>query len=161
MKDVSRFLQIKPVKKREHFLFNLYEFRFFRNSEQRSAMPLAIPRVLDPFATVAYTLLAEIAFFRKTCYFFMQERHVVGVLALSEKPGSLYINSLAVASEVRRCGIAMFALNYAEKVARKLRKERLELSVLKKNAPALKLYNKLGFVKKEERKWSLVLNKRI
>jgi hypothetical protein len=32
---------------------------------------------------------------------------------------------------------------------------------LKKNIPALQLYKTAGFVKKEERKWSLVLRRKI
>jgi ribosomal protein S18 acetylase RimI-like enzyme len=161
MKDVSHFIQITRVETQEHFLFNLYEFRFFRNSKLRSAMPLAIPRLADPFVIVAYVLLGEIAFFRKTRFFVMLKEHVAGTLILDEKSDSLYVHSLAVAPEMRRYGIATFALNYAEKLAETLGKERLELAVLKKNYPALRLYRKLGFVKKQERRLSFVLYKKL
>lgn len=89
------------------------------------------------------------------------KQHVVGLFVLREKHGALHISSLAVAPEFRKFGIATYILSYAEKLARRLNKERLELSVLKINAAAQSLYAKFGFVKKEEKKWSYVLSKKI
>jgi hypothetical protein len=48
-------------------------------------------------------------------------------------------------------------LNYAERVAKKLDKEYLELSILKANLVARNLYKKHDFSQKEERKRTLIL----
>jgi ribosomal protein S18 acetylase RimI-like enzyme len=66
---------------------------------------------------------------------------------------------LAVAPEYRRLGIAKQILNFSAKIAKKRGKRWLELTVLKKNTPARRLYEKSGFVKKKERRWSLVMQK--
>jgi ribosomal protein S18 acetylase RimI-like enzyme len=161
MKDIRRSLQIKPVGRFEHFSFNLYEFNFFKKSEWRSALPFRSPRLLDPFVALAYVLLAEVTFFRKKRYFVKLNEHVAGVLVLQEKLDSLSISSLAVAPETRRRGIATYILSYAERLSKGLGKEWLELSVLKKNTPALRLYNEFEFVKKEEKKWSFILSKKV
>ena len=124
-------------------------------------MPFAIPRLLDPLAVLAYVFLAEIAFFRKKRYFIKLKEHVVGVIVLSEKLDSLYVNSLAIAPEIRRHGVATHILSHIEKLSEGLGKRRLELSVLKKNTPAVRLYNEFGFIKEEEKKWSFILNKNL
>ncbi|MGD0978926.1 MAG: GNAT family N-acetyltransferase [Candidatus Bathyarchaeia archaeon] len=74
------------------------------------------------------------------------------MLALIEEPNALYISSLAVAPDVRRVGIASYVLNYAERVAKRLDKEYLELSVLKKDLSARNLYAKYGFSQRKEGK---------
>jgi ribosomal protein S18 acetylase RimI-like enzyme len=48
-------------------------------------------------------------------------------------------------------------LNHAAKLARKLGKASLELTVLKMNKPASRLYNSFGFHLKEEKRRSYVL----
>jgi RimJ/RimL family protein N-acetyltransferase len=161
MEVFHRILRITTVGRIEHLAFNLYEFNFFKNSERRSAMPFRSPRLLDPFVVVCYVLLAEVVFFRKKRYFVKLKDDIVGVFVLQRKIGSLYISSLAVAPAARRHEVATFILSYTERLGKKLSIERLELSVLKKNAPALRLYKKFGFFKKEEKKWSLILSKKI
>jgi ribosomal protein S18 acetylase RimI-like enzyme len=52
-------------------------------------------------------------------------------------------------------------LDYAERIAKKLDREYLELSVLKKNLAAQNLYQKFGFSLKEERKRTLILAKKV
>jgi len=54
-----------------------------------------------------------------------------------------------------------YILNYANKLAKQLDKKWLELSVLKVNIHALRLYMKVGFAETEEKKLSLILKKSI
>ena len=73
----------------------------------------------------------------------------------------MHISSLAVAPDARRLGIASCILNFAERIGKKLDKEYLILSVLKKNLAAQNLYQKAGFLLREETKRSLILGKKI
>ena len=114
-----------------------------------------------PVIVVPYVLAAEVIFFRNKRFFVKLRNRVVGLLVFIEEPNALHISSLAVAPEVRRLGIASYILNYAERVAKGLDKEYLELSVLKKNLAARNLYAKCGFSQKEERKRTLILAKKV
>jgi ribosomal protein S18 acetylase RimI-like enzyme len=80
---------------------------------------------------------------------------------LIEKPNALQISSLAVAPEIRRFGIASYVLNHAERVAKRLDKECLELSGSKKNLEAQNLCTKYGFSQREERERALVLTEKV
>jgi ribosomal protein S18 acetylase RimI-like enzyme len=73
----------------------------------------------------------------------------------------LYISSLAVSPDCRRIGIATYALNRAAAIARKLGKEAIELAVLKRNIPAVRLYERHGYRTEEERRRSFILRKQI
>lgn len=110
---------------------------------------------------IPYILFAEAYFFRHQRYFVVLERRIVGVFALREKVESLYVSSIAVSPFYRRMGMATYVLNYSALLAGQLHKMALELSVLKANAPALRLYGSFGFRKKEERRRSFVLRKTI
>ena len=147
------------MKSSEHLLFNFYDFRFFNSSENGSAMTFGNSRLLASLIIVPYILSCEAIFLRRRRYFAKLKNHVVGVLILHEKPDALHISSLAVAPEYRRHGIAKQILNFSARIAKKSGKRWLELTVLKKNTPARRLYEKSGFVKKKERRWSLVLQK--
>ena len=160
-KSISQFLQITRVKRSEHLLFNVYDFRFFNASENGSAMPFGNSKLLATLIAIPYILLCEAIFLRRQRYFVKLKNPVVGVLVLYEKPESLRVSELAVAPEYRRCGIAKQILNSSARVARERGKRWLELTVLKKNFPALRLYQKSGFFKKEERRWSLVLRRKV
>jgi len=103
----------------------------------------------------------EIILFRGKRYFVKLKEKVVGIFVLREKPQALYIESLAVAPECRRLMIAIYMLNYANNLAKRLDKKWLELSVLKVNIPALRLYSQIGFTKKEEKKWAFILRKKV
>jgi ribosomal protein S18 acetylase RimI-like enzyme len=83
------------------------------------------------------------------------------LLILIEEPNALHISSLAVAPELRRFEIASYILNYAERVAKRLDKEYLELSVLKKNLAARNLYTKYGFSQKGRKERTLILAKKV
>jgi ribosomal protein S18 acetylase RimI-like enzyme len=111
--------------------------------------------------TVPYVLVAELIFFRAKRYFIRSGKTVTGVVTFREEPGSLFIGSLGVANECRRLGVATHALRYAERLAVQLDKRWLELSVLKGNAPAQRLYVKLGFSAVEEKRWSFIMRKRV
>ena len=158
-KSISQILQITRVRTSEHLLFNFYDFKFFNASEKGSAMTFGNSKLLASLIVVPYILSCEAIFLRRRRFFAKLENHVVGVLILHEKPEVLHVSSLAVAPEYRRHGIAKQILNFSAKIAKKRGKRWLELTVLKKNIPARRLYEKSGFVKKEERRWSLVLKR--
>ena len=142
-------------------LFNLYDFRFFNASENGSAMPFGNSKLLATLVVIPYILACEAIFLRRQRYFIKIKNHVVGVLILYEKPETLRVSELAVAPEYRRRGIAKQILNSSARVAKERGKRWLELTVLKKNFPARRLYQKSGFFNKEERRWSLVLRKKV
>ncbi len=160
MGDIRRFLNVKSVRKLEHFSFNLFTFHFSRNSGLGTHVFFGSPLLLSPLTIIPYILAMEVIFFRGKRYFVKLKEHVVGIFILREKPEAIYISSLAVAPECRRRGIATYMLNYANKLAKRLDKKWLELSVSKTNIYALRLYRKLGFTKKKEKKWSFILRKK-
>ena len=152
-------LEIKPVRTREHFLFNFLNFLYFRRADGVRFLLEGGP--FGIFVVIPYIAFSEVYFFKQWRYFIVLEHRVVGVLALGEKIETLYISSLAVSPDRRRIGIATFALNYATAIARKLRKEALELSVLKKNTSAVRLYERHGYRVEEEKRRSFILKKQI
>lgn len=142
-------------------LFNLSNFNFFKKSEDGNAsLFLGHSKLLAILIAVPYIIGSELAFFREGRYFVQLKKQVVGIFVLREEPDALYVGSLAVAPEYRRFGVATHILEYSARVASRLGKKWLELTVLKKNIPALQLYETAGFVKKEERKWSFVLRRK-
>ena len=108
-----------------------------------------------------YILSMELILFKARRYFVMLGKNVVGVVAFHEKPDSLLVASLGVAKEYRRLGVATYVLRYAEKLAVRLGKEWLELTVLKRNTPARRLYVKSGFSEVKERRWSFIMKKQV
>jgi ribosomal protein S18 acetylase RimI-like enzyme len=52
-------------------------------------------------------------------------------------------------------------LEWIEGACKQLGEEWLELTVLKRNVPAQRLYKKPGFRKAAERRWSLLLRKKL
>lgn len=110
---------------------------------------------------IPYIISSELVFFRTVRYYATFDNQIAGILILREEPETVYISDLAVAPECRRRGIATAMIKYCITIAERMRKNWLELSVLKLNTPARKLYEKTGFVQKEDRRWSLILRKRI
>lgn len=165
--DISKqALELKPVRMREHFLNNFLTFLYFRRTEGVH-FPL-VSGFAGLVVVVPYLAFSEVLFFIKwrtrtkhPFYFITLEQRVVGVLALREEPKTLYINTLAVSPDYRRSGIATYALNQTALIARRLHKEALELQVIKKNTPALKLYEQDGYSIKEEKRRSFILRKQI
>ena len=156
---IGSFLRIRHVSKREHMRFNMLDFLYFKDSKGLHPLISKSFRLFFPLMIVPYVLGAEVAFFRRRRYFVHLGKQTVGIFALQEKPAALYISSLAVAPEYRMHGIAENMLWPSARLARQLEKKLLELSVLKTNAPALRLYREFGFTVKEERKWSFILAK--
>jgi ribosomal protein S18 acetylase RimI-like enzyme len=152
-------LEIRPVRIREHFLFNFLNFLYFRRADGVRFLMEGGPFAM--FFVIPYVAFSEIYFFKQWRYFIVLEQRVVGVLALREESRTLYISSLAVSPDCRRIGIATYALNHAAAIARKLCKEAVELAVLKKNIPAVRLYERRGYRTEEERRRSFILRKQI
>jgi ribosomal protein S18 acetylase RimI-like enzyme len=158
--DISKQgLEIRSVRKREHFLFNLLNFLYFRRADGVRFLMEGGP--FGIFVVIPYVALSEIYFFKQWRYFIVLEHQVVGVLALREEIRTLYISSLAVSPHCRRIGIATYALNHAAAIASKFCKEALELTVLKKNTPAVRLYERQGYRVEEEKRRSFTLRKQI
>lgn len=161
LKDIHRYLRVESVRKSEHLSFNWREFSFFNNGDHGSVLFFGSSRSLAPLVFVPYILSLELVFLRNRRYLVRLKQQAVGLFVLRKKHDTLYISSLAVAPEFRRLGIATYILSYAERLARSLGKQRLELSVLKLNIAAHRVYRKFGFVKREEKKWSYVLSKKV
>ncbi len=152
-------LEMRTARISEHFLFNFLTFLYFRRADGIRFLMEGGPFAV--FVVIPYVALAEIYFFKQRRYFILLEHQVVGVLALQEEINTLYISSMAVSPDHRRIGIATYALNQAAAIASKLRKEALELAVLKKNAPAVRLYERHGYQVEEEKRRSFILRKQI
>lgn len=152
-------LEIRPVRTREHFLFNLLNFLYFRRAD--GVRFLMEGGTFGIFFVIPYVALAEMYFFKQWRYFILLDHRVVGVLALREEIRTLYVSSLAVSPDCRRSGIATYALNHAAAIASMLCKETLELAVLKKNIPAVRLYERRGYRVEEEKRSSYILRKQI
>jgi ribosomal protein S18 acetylase RimI-like enzyme len=159
---ISQRLKIVAARRLEHLTFNLCNFNFFRKSERGKAMLFfGNSGHLAVLIAVPYILGCELAFFREERYFVKLKKQIVGVFVLREESDALYVGSLGVAPEYRKHGIATFILNRCTQVAKRLGKKWLELTVLKTNTPARQLYERFGFVDKQERKWSFVMRKTV
>ena len=161
MEASYRFLWITPIKKSEHLLFNLLSFHYFKNSEDRNVLFFGSLGRLAPLTVVPYVAAMELTHLRGKGYFVKFKNRIVGIFVFREKNDALYISSLAVAPKYRRLGIGTHILKYAEKVAKRMQKKWLELSVSKVNTSALQLYKKNGFSIKKEKKWSFILRKKV
>ena len=153
---VNQLLKMRTVKRREHFLFNLLCFLYFRRSASRAFET----RPVGTFIIIPYVFFSEVYFFRSLRYFVTIGQRIVGLVALQENTEAIFISVLASHPFYRRMGIASFILNCAATLARKLGKTSLELAVQKINKPALRLYNDFGFHLKEEKGRSYVLQYR-
>ena len=162
MISISQRLKIVPARRREHLTFNLCTFNFFRKSERGKAMLFfGNSGQLAMLIAIPYILGCELAFFREERYFVRLKKQIVGVFVLREESDALFVGSLGVAPEYRKHGIATFILSSCTQIAKRLGKKWLELTVLKTNIPARQLYERFGFLDKQERKWSFVMRKTI
>jgi ribosomal protein S18 acetylase RimI-like enzyme len=150
---VQEHFQIEPVSSRKHFLFNLLDSLYFRKSTYKDRFSIEI-HPLSFFIAILYIIFSEVYFFRQKRYFIIIRQQVIGLFALKQRAEALYVSSLATSPLYRRMGVATCILNHALTVAGQLQKGALELSVLKTNTPALRLY-KFGFRKKGEKRRSL------
>ena len=147
---IQQHLKLKLVMRRQHFLFNLLNFLYFRKRDYKDGFSFE-SNPLFMFTTIPYIVFSEVYFFGQKRYFITLKQQVVAAFALEQRNETLYISNLAVSPFYRRIGVATYLLNYAVALAKQLGKSALELSVNKANTPALKLYKKYGFVKKKER----------
>lgn len=161
MKNVHDLLKIELVSRLQHPLFNLLEFRFFAASERGKALVFGNPPLLMLSFIVPYILVGEIAHFRGKRFFVKLGKRIVGILVLKAGHKAIVIGSLAVSPLCREFGVGLFMLRWIEERCRRMNEEWLELSVLKGNVPAQRLYYRFGFRKAAERRWSFVLRKRV
>jgi ribosomal protein S18 acetylase RimI-like enzyme len=161
MTSITCLIRVKSVRRAQHFRFNLLEFYFFWKSERGEALPFGNNWILARLVIVPYVLAAEFVFFRTKRFFVELGENVVGLIALRELPDCLFISSLGVSEEYRKFGIGTYLLTYSERVATRLGKKWLELSVLKTNSHARRLYARFGFAMKTEKNWSFVLRKTV
>jgi len=144
--DICRKLQFEAVKGIKRLQFILFEYRFFKDSEEGRALPLNMPWPLSPLSVMLHIVKSRaLTLLRLLCYFVKLETKIVGLLAIQEHHESLLIASLGVAKEYRRLGIGTCILGCIETIARHMGKGWLEVDVLRKNIPAERLYTKYGF----------------
>jgi len=146
-------LKITALKRKEHFLFNLLCFLYFRRSSSRGIET----RPVGTSIIIPYVLFSEVYFFKSLRYFVTIDQQILGLFAIEEEPDTMFISVLATNPFYRRTGIATLILNHTITLARKLGKASIELAVTKTNEPALKLYNKFGFHLKKEKRRSYIL----
>jgi len=144
--EICEKLQFKPVNGIRRLQFLLLEHRFFKDSKEGSALPLSLPWFLFPFSLMLHIVKSHaLTILKLPCYFVELETKIVGLLAIQERHESLLVASLGVAKEYRQLGIGTCILGCAEKIAKYMGKRWLEVDVLGKNIPALRLYRKYGF----------------
>jgi ribosomal protein S18 acetylase RimI-like enzyme len=160
--DLTARLHFRRISLHEHMLLNTRNFNFFRKSDSGKAIMLfGNSKLFIWLIAIPYVISSELVFFRTIRYYATFNNQIAGILIVHEEPETVYINDLAVAPSYRRHGIATAMIEYCVTITKRMRKNWLELSVLKANTPARKLYEKSGFVQKEDRRWSLILRKKI
>jgi GNAT superfamily N-acetyltransferase len=160
--DICQKLQFEAVRGIKHLQFLLLEYRFFKESEEGTALPLSLPRFLSPLSLMLHIVKSRaLTLLRLPCYFVKLETRIVGLLAIQEHHESLLVASLGVAREYRRLGIGMCILGYIETIAKHMRKRRLETLVLRENIPAQRLYAKYGFTFIKSERMYYIMKKEI
>jgi ribosomal protein S18 acetylase RimI-like enzyme len=157
-----RKLQFEAVRGIKRLQFLLLEYRFFKDSEEGSALPLSLPWLLSPFSLMMHIVKTRaLALLRLPCYFVKLETKTVGLLSVQEHHESLLVASLGVAKEYRRLGIGTCILCYIETIAKHMGKGWLETLVLRKNIPAQRLYTKYGFKFIQSERMHCIMRKEI
>jgi ribosomal protein S18 acetylase RimI-like enzyme len=119
------------------------------------------PRLLKPLIVVPYMLAAEAYSFGAEKHLVIVGNHTAAIFVLKAKHDTLIVSTLAVSPDCRRVSMGFFILEFTQKWCRQMKAKWLELTVLKNNTPAQRLYQKFGFKIAAERKFSLTLRKRI
>ncbi len=146
----------------EHLKFNLYNFNVFRKSKGGKAIPFfGRSGTMTLLIALPYIVGSELIFLRGKRFFVKLKEQIVALFVLQEEQDALYVSSLGVLPEFREHGIATHILDYCIEIASRQGKKWLELTVLKMNRPARRLYERTGFIKKKEERWSFVLRKRV
>jgi ribosomal protein S18 acetylase RimI-like enzyme len=161
-RNVTAHLRFKPASTSEHMLLNLRNFNFFRRSDSGKAiMVFGEHRLPTWLIAIPYVVLSEFFFLRSVRYYVTLKNQIVGIVVVHEESENLYVNSLAVAPEYRGNGIANAMIVFCSTIALRMHKSWLELSVLKVNTPARRLYKKAGFKFEKSRRWSLILRRKV
>jgi len=71
--------------------------------------------------------------------------HILGLAMLGARPGRTWITRLGILPAKRRCGTGQLLTEYLIAQSHRLRSECILLEVIKHNAPAYQLFQKLGF----------------
>jgi len=159
--DICRKLQFEAVGGIKRLQFLLLEYRFFKNNEEGSALPLNLPWLLYPLSLMLHIVKSRaLALLKLPCYFVKLETKIVGLLAIQEHHESLLVASLGVAKEYRRLGIGTCILGYIETIARRMGRRWLETLVLRKNIPAQRLYTKYGFTIIQSERMHCIMRKK-
>ena len=154
MNREMRFCKIVKVQRFEHLKFNLYNFNVFRKSAGGKAIPFfGSSRAMTILTAFPYIVGSELIFFRGMRFFLKIKKQIAGIFILREKQDALYVSSLGVMLEFRGHGIATHILDYCAEIASRLGKKWLDLTVLKMNYAARRLYKSTGFLKKKETRW--------
>jgi len=158
--DVCRKLQLETIRGIKRLQFLLLEYRFFKDSDEGSALPVNLPWLLFPLSLMLYIVKTRaLVLLRLPCYFVKMETKIVGLMAIEEHHESLLVASLGVAKEYRRLGIGTCILGYIETIAKHMGKRWLETLVLRKNIPAQRLYTKNGFTIIQGKKMHCIMRK--
>jgi len=81
--DICRKLQFEAVRGIKCLQFLLLEYRFFKNSEEGSALPLNLPWPLYPLSLMLHIVKSHaLALLKLPCYFVKLEKRIVGLLAI-------------------------------------------------------------------------------
>jgi ribosomal protein S18 acetylase RimI-like enzyme len=159
---ICRKLQFEAVRGIKRLQFLLLDYRFFRDSEEGSALPLNLSWPLYPLSLMLHIVKSRaLALLKLPCYFVKLEKRIVGLLAIQEHHESLLVASLGVPKEYRRLGIATCILGYIETIARHMTKRWLGTLVLRKNIPAQRLYTKYGFTFIQSERMHYIMRKEI
>jgi GNAT superfamily N-acetyltransferase len=128
-------------------LFVFIEYRLFKDSEEEgSALALQLPQFLTPFSMLIHIIESHaLTLLKLPCYLAKFDGEIVGVFAYQEYHESLLVASLGVRKQYRRMGMGMCLLKQMEKVARSMHKKYVEVDVLTKNVPAMRLYARSAF----------------
>jgi len=161
LRDISNILTIESVDRRRFLMFDFQEFQFFWNSENGGAMFLGNSGLLKPLIAIPYMLLAEIYNTRRKRYFVKLGDYTAAIFVLLARGDTLRVSALAVSPDHRRRGVGLFILEWAEKLCKQMKIKWLQLSVLKSNTPAQRLYQKFGLKLFAKGRFALKLRKRI
>ncbi len=162
MKECDRKLRVERANSlSQRLAFAYYTFEFFRRSKYGNVLGLGNPSLLSRFGLLPWIFWSLIVTRRSSKYVFLYDKSPAGVIALLPKSDALYLSSVATSPSSRGRGIGSCILSFAEKAANKTGLKRLELTVMKVNTPAQRLYVRFGFAFKEESKYSFILKKEI
>ena len=155
-------LQFKPARTfRERLLFGHLMFGFFKRSRYGNVLNFGSPPILSECAEFFWLFWLMLPARGSLRYFLVADRTIVAVMVLRKKERLVRVASLAVAPRYRELGLGWHLLRFAEDSAARAGAEHLELTVLKVNTPAQRLYVRFGFAFKEEKKYSFILQKRV